>query len=78
MEWAGVVPAVEAAPEPPASQPPPTSAAPAKRRVREHHEECDEALYEGGNCTCWSIELVRAALRARELLGQPLTPPPPP
>jgi hypothetical protein len=24
--------------------------------VREHHEECDKELYEGGNCTCWSIE----------------------
>jgi surface antigen len=56
MEWAGVVPAIEAAPEPPAPQPAQTPAAPAKRRVREHHEECDEELYEGGNCTCWSIE----------------------
>ncbi|GAA2331550.1 hypothetical protein GCM10010246_13450 [Streptomyces cuspidosporus] len=55
MEWAGVMPAIEAAPEPPAPQPAPP-AAPAKRRVREHHEECDEELYEGGNCTCWSIE----------------------
>lgn len=55
MEWAGVVPAVEAAPQPPAPQPAPP-AAPAKRRVREHHEECDEELYEGGNCTCWAIE----------------------
>lgn len=51
MEWAGMVSAVEAAP-----QPAQTPAAPAQRRVREHHEECDEALYEGGNCTCWSIE----------------------
>ncbi|MET8615884.1 DEAD/DEAH box helicase [Streptomyces misionensis] len=55
MEWAGAVPAIEAAPEPPASLPAPP-AAPAKRRVREHHEECDEELYEGGNCTCWSIK----------------------
>ncbi|GGV17711.1 helicase [Streptomyces litmocidini] len=59
MEWAGVVPAVEAAPEPPAPQPAPAtapSAALTKRRLREHHEECDGELYEGGNCTCWSIE----------------------
>jgi hypothetical protein len=56
MEWAGVVPAVEAAPEPPAPQPAQTPAAPAKRRVREHHEERDKELYEGGNCTCWSIK----------------------
>ncbi|WP_431994877.1 hypothetical protein [Streptomyces griseoflavus] len=55
MEWAGAVLAIEAAPEPPASLPAPP-AAPAKRRVREHHEECDEELYEGGNCTCWSIK----------------------
>lgn len=60
MEWAGPVPAPEAASEPPvqespAAQPAP-SAAPVKRAVREHHEECDEELYEGGNCTCWSIK----------------------
>ncbi|MFD7498271.1 Helicase associated domain protein [Streptomyces sp. NPDC059832] len=55
MDWAGAVPAAKAAPEPPAPQPAP-SAAPTKRPVREHHEECDEELYEGGNCTCWSIE----------------------
>ncbi|MFJ3301335.1 Helicase associated domain protein [Streptomyces bacillaris] len=56
MEWAGVVPAVEAAQEPHAPQPAQTPAAPAKRRVREHHEECDGELYEGGNCTCDLIE----------------------
>ncbi|MFF4984020.1 Helicase associated domain protein [Streptomyces sp. NPDC001046] len=55
MEWAGVVPAVDAAPEPPAPQPA-SVAAPAKRRVREHHEECDGELYEGGNCTRDLIE----------------------
>ncbi|MFH8336295.1 Helicase associated domain protein [Streptomyces sp. AM6-12] len=55
MEWAGAVPAVEAVPEPPASLPA-QPAAPKKGRVREHHEECDEELYEGGNCTCWSIK----------------------
>ncbi|MER5741514.1 Helicase associated domain protein [Streptomyces sp. NPDC002262] len=57
MQWAGVVPVsvVEAAPPPPAPQPAPV-AAPVKRRVREHHEECDGELYEGGNCTCWAIE----------------------
>ncbi|MFI6967134.1 hypothetical protein [Streptomyces sp. NPDC050255] len=37
MDWAGTVPAAEAAPEPPAPQPAP----PAARPVREHHEECD-------------------------------------
>ncbi|MGW6513811.1 helicase associated domain-containing protein, partial [Streptomyces niveus] len=55
MEWAGAVPATQAAPESPAPQPAP-SVAPTKRSVREHHEECDEELYEGGNCTCWSIK----------------------
>lgn len=55
MEWAGAVPAVEAVPEPPAPQPAPL-AAPTKRRVREHHEECDKELYEAGNCTCWSTK----------------------
>ncbi len=54
MEWAGVVPVVDAAPEPSAPQPAPP-AAPKKRPVREHHGECDEELYEGGTCTCWSI-----------------------
>jgi hypothetical protein len=53
MDWA--VPAVEAAPEPSAPQPAPP-AAPKKPLAREHHGECDEELYEGGNCTCWSIE----------------------
>ncbi|MFK0120831.1 Helicase associated domain protein [Streptomyces sp. NPDC090994] len=51
MEWAGVVPAIEVAPAQPA---PPAD--PKKRPVREHHEECDKELYEGGNCTCWSIK----------------------
>ncbi|MFE4061918.1 Helicase associated domain protein [Streptomyces sp. NPDC059096] len=60
MEWAGPAPAPEATSEPtvqesPAAQPA-SSAAPVKRAVREHHEECDEELYEGGNCTCWSIK----------------------
>ncbi|MFD5271522.1 helicase associated domain-containing protein [Streptomyces sp. NPDC058335] len=55
MAWAEPAPAVEATPQPPAPQPAP-SAAEAKRPVREHHEECDEELYEGGNCTCWSIK----------------------
>ncbi|MER5501880.1 Helicase associated domain protein [Streptomyces sp. NPDC002561] len=55
MGWAGPASAVEAVPEPPAPQPAP-SAAPKPRAVREHHEECDKELYEGGNCTCWSIE----------------------
>ncbi|MFG2228300.1 helicase associated domain-containing protein, partial [Streptomyces sp. NPDC048644] len=55
VHWAGPAPGVEAAPEPPAPQPAP-SAAPKRRAVREHHEECDEELYEGGNCACWSIK----------------------
>ncbi|WP_181793302.1 hypothetical protein [Streptomyces sp. WELS2] len=55
MTWAGTVPAVEAASEPPAPQPAPP-AAPAKRRVRKHHKECDKELYEGGTCTCDMIE----------------------
>ncbi|MFH9405192.1 hypothetical protein ACH4JS_36335 [Streptomyces sp. NPDC017638] len=52
MDWAGVV--IEATPEPSAPQPAPP--APRKPPVREHHEECDKELHEGGNCTCWSIE----------------------
>ncbi|MFE7579486.1 Helicase associated domain protein [Streptomyces sp. NPDC057521] len=55
MEWAGPAPAAEtAAPEPPAQPTPP--AAPAKRAVHEHHEECEEELFEGANCSCWSIK----------------------
>ncbi|MGW1281374.1 Helicase associated domain protein [Streptomyces tsukubensis] len=42
MEWAGPVPAADAAPEPA------PTAAPKPLAVREHHEECDEELYEGG------------------------------
>ncbi|MFC7934462.1 DEAD/DEAH box helicase [Streptomyces cinereoruber] len=55
MEWAGVVSAVEAAPEPPAAQSAPP-ATPARRAAREHHEECEEELFEGANCSCWSIK----------------------
>ncbi|MEV1048754.1 Helicase associated domain protein [Streptomyces sp. NPDC049916] len=44
MAWAAPAPAAETTPAPPA--------APTKRMVREHHEECDKELYEGGNCTC--------------------------
>ncbi|WP_406500246.1 hypothetical protein OG936_37935 [Streptomyces sp. NBC_00846] len=55
MGWAGPAPTVEATPEPPVPQPA-RSAAPKPRAAREHHEECDEELHEGGNCTCWSIE----------------------
>ncbi|MEV8457760.1 Helicase associated domain protein [Streptomyces sp. NPDC052095] len=43
-----------AAPEPPAPQPAPPPAL-KKRPAREHHEECDEELYEG-SCTCWAIK----------------------
>nr|WP_234316528.1 helicase associated domain-containing protein [Streptomyces sp. NRRL F-5702] len=59
MEWAGPAPApeAEAAPEPPVQESPPApSVAPVKRAVREHHEECDGELYEGGTCTCDLIE----------------------
>ncbi|MFF7341987.1 helicase associated domain-containing protein, partial [Streptomyces sp. NPDC008163] len=56
MVWAGPAPAAEtAAPGPPAA-PPTLSAAPARRAVCEHHEECDEDLFEGANCSCWSIK----------------------
>ncbi|MFI2287528.1 hypothetical protein [Streptomyces niveus] len=50
MEWAGAVPAPEAAPEP---APP---AAPTKRPQIDHHDECDKTLYAGGTCTCDLIE----------------------
>jgi hypothetical protein len=51
MDWAGVVPAVEAAPAQPAP-----SAAPTERQPWDHHEECDKPQYEGGTCTCDLIE----------------------
>lgn len=49
MDWAGPVPAIEAAPAQPAA----IEAAP---RKRDHHDECDKALHEGGTCTCDLIE----------------------
>ncbi|MFJ1959119.1 Helicase associated domain protein [Streptomyces microflavus] len=55
MDWAGPLPAVKAAPEPPALPPAPT-AAPQPRAEREHHEECEEELFEGANCSCRSIQ----------------------
>ncbi|GGZ18095.1 Helicase associated domain protein [Streptomyces nitrosporeus] len=55
MDWAGATRVVQDAPTQPAAQPAPT-AAPAPRPEREHHEECDEELHEGGTCTCWSIK----------------------
>ncbi len=51
MEWAGAVPAVEAAP----AQPAPAKA-PTERQPWDHHEECDKPQYEGGACTCDLIE----------------------
>ncbi|MFE6225811.1 Helicase associated domain protein [Streptomyces sp. NPDC057854] len=54
MAWAGVVPAAEPRSRPPRQ--PALVAAPVRRRVREHHVECDGELYEGGNCTCWPTE----------------------
>ncbi|MFJ8133264.1 DEAD/DEAH box helicase [Streptomyces hydrogenans] len=55
VEWAGVVPAVETAPKPPAPQPAPATA-PTKRSPWDHHFECDKTHYEGGTCTCDLIE----------------------
>ncbi|WAE70659.1 Helicase associated domain protein (plasmid) [Streptomyces cavourensis] len=55
MDWAGPPPAIEAAPE----QPPSEATAPVARQPRserEHHEECEEELFEGANCSCRSIE----------------------
>ncbi|MGC5530407.1 Helicase associated domain protein [Streptomyces sp. SR-10] len=52
MDWAGPPPAIEAAPAQPALQPaPPTGSA-----QRDHHDECEEELFEGANCSCWSIK----------------------
>ncbi|GGS83244.1 hypothetical protein GCM10010253_67280 [Streptomyces badius] len=48
MDWAGPLPASEAAPAGPA---PPTGPA-----QRDHHDECDNASYPGGTCTCDLIE----------------------
>ncbi|EHM24149.1 putative helicase-like protein [Streptomyces sp. W007] len=50
MDWAGPPPAIEAAPELT------TSVAGQLRSKREHHEECEEELFEGANCSCRSIE----------------------
>ncbi|MGW9412068.1 Helicase associated domain protein [Streptomyces diastaticus] len=48
MEWAGPVPTIQAVPAQPA---------PSKRLPqRDHHDECDKMLYEGGTCTCDLIE----------------------
>ncbi|MFE2204530.1 DEAD/DEAH box helicase [Streptomyces rubiginosohelvolus] len=55
MDWAGPPPAIEAAPE----QTPSETTAPVARQPRserEHHEECEEELFEGANCSCRSIE----------------------
>ncbi|MDG9688392.1 Helicase associated domain protein [Streptomyces sp. DH18] len=55
MDWAGPPPAIEAAPEQPASE----TTAPVARQLRserEHHEECEEELFVGANCSCRSIE----------------------
>ncbi|GGS23932.1 helicase [Streptomyces rubiginosohelvolus] len=55
VDWAGPPPAIAAAPAPPASE---TTAPVAgqPRSEREHHEECEEELFEGANCSCRSIE----------------------
>lgn len=59
VDWAGAVPAVPAAaakavPVRPAAG---TRPVPSKRLPqREHHDECDTALYDGGACTCDLIE----------------------
>ncbi|MFE2943456.1 Helicase associated domain protein [Streptomyces sp. NPDC059255] len=50
MDWAGAVPASDAAPQPA------PSAAPTTRQPWGHHEECDKPHYEGGTCTCDLIE----------------------
>lgn len=55
MDWAGPPPAIEAAPAPPALETTePVAGQP--RSEREHHEECEEELFEGANCSCRSIE----------------------
>ncbi|MFF2703489.1 Helicase associated domain protein [Streptomyces cyaneofuscatus] len=51
MNWAGPPPAIEAAPEQPTA-----SAVPQFPAERERHEECEEELFEGANCSCRSIE----------------------
>ncbi|WP_228183938.1 DEAD/DEAH box helicase [Streptomyces anulatus] len=51
IDWAGPTPAIEAAPEPPTA-----SAVPQLPAEREHHEECEEELFVGANCSCRSIE----------------------
>ncbi|MEV6440330.1 DEAD/DEAH box helicase [Streptomyces anulatus] len=48
MDWAGPSSAIEAAPERPAL--------PAGPAQRDHHDECEEELFEGANCSCRSIE----------------------
>ncbi|WP_331761415.1 Helicase associated domain protein [Streptomyces anulatus] len=53
LEWAAPPPAIEAAPARPAPQPALLSADAAQR---DHHDECDNASYAGGTCTCYLIE----------------------
>ncbi|MCT6782336.1 Helicase associated domain protein [Streptomyces sp. CS7] len=55
MDWAGPPPTIEAAPAPPALETTkPVAGQPPSER--EHHEECEEELFEGANCSCRSIE----------------------
>jgi hypothetical protein len=59
IAWAGAVPAATGplAQELPAGAVAATQPVPAKRLPqREHHDECDTVLYEGGTCTCSFIE----------------------
>ncbi|NEC17811.1 Helicase associated domain protein [Streptomyces parvus] len=67
MDWAGPPPAIEVAPAPPAFETT-TPVAGRPRSEREHHEECEEELFEGANCSCRSIERF-APLSERESYG---------
>ncbi|MEU1128411.1 Helicase associated domain protein, partial [Streptomyces sp. NPDC005900] len=44
MDWAGAVPAIDAAPKPSAPQPAPPAVPKKRPRVRPHHDECDTYL----------------------------------
>lgn len=49
VDWAGAARVAQDAPAQPAA----VQAAPPQR---DHHDECDKTLYEGGTCTCDLIE----------------------
>ncbi|GGZ18076.1 helicase [Streptomyces nitrosporeus] len=56
VPWAQPATPEQPAPPTAATEPPTPPPTPTKQPDREHHEECDKELYEGGTCTCDLIE----------------------